>query len=98
MTETLKFSPKVEAALRELAGLPWGVDGGAVRCEKVCPVCAIVAAETLGVTALHVSVGLAISLGAPWLKRYGGDIVEAADLRNHPLRPRLLELLGVTHG
>jgi hypothetical protein len=88
-----RFHPKLERALKELAGLPWKVRAGAIRCEDACPVSAagiaaggdpkwdcnfIEPAKLLGVTS-----------DDAW------SVAEAADYRNNSMRPRLLELLGM---
>lgn len=88
----LRFSARVERALRELGGLPWTFEAD-IECEGVCPLCAI------GLTTLGDDLGPS----AWWHYQQSGRlpftiadcyrVADASDDPSHPLRPRLIALL-----
>lgn len=100
MTKELRFSERVESALRELAGLPWDTnpfgEKALVRCEGACPVAAVAEATTGEpcdvITAISSRRVLRL-IG--WTQDERDAVRFAADGPEHPRRPRLLELLGV---
>ena len=94
-----RFTPRVERALAELAGLPWrDYRGDGIRCCDVCPVSAVATAngfrQSDGEDYTTSMVWAGMDLG--WTGGERDSVVCAADDRDDPRRPRLMKLLGMT--
>ena len=99
MPKHRRFTPRVEEALAELAGLPWrDYPGDGIRCCGVCPVSAVATAvghrDGYGNEYITSIMGAGFAMG--WTVRERCDVMCAADYPDDPRRPRLMELLGMT--
>lgn len=98
MPKPRRFTPRVEEALAELAGLPWRNHPHGIRCCGVCPVAAAATAvgHRDGYGNEYVTSFVAAGMDLGWTENERNSVMCAADDRDNIRRPRLMELLGMT--